>query len=44
VRLHVLYAVAALAIVAALVLAALLREDCTKRTNELDIALCMEQQ
>jgi hypothetical protein len=43
VRLHVLYAVAALAIVAALVLAALLREDCTKHANDLDRALCAEK-
>jgi hypothetical protein len=43
VRLHVLYAVAALAIVAALVLASLLREDCTKKPNELDRALCAEK-
>jgi hypothetical protein len=43
VRLHGLYAVAALAIVAALVVVSLLREDCTKHANELDRALCAEK-
>jgi hypothetical protein len=42
-RLHVLYAVAALAIVAALVLASLLREDCAAKPNELDRAICAEK-
>jgi hypothetical protein len=43
VRLHALYAVAALVIALALALASLLREDCTKHANELDRALCAEK-
>jgi hypothetical protein len=43
VRLHTLYAVAALAIVLVLVLVSLLREDCAAKPNALDRALCAEK-
>ena len=41
-RLHLLYAIAIVAIALLVIIVDLLREDCSKRGNELDRALCVE--
>jgi hypothetical protein len=43
VRLHRLYALLAAAVAVVLWLVSVLSEDCTKRPNALDIALCRER-